>query len=361
MKVSDFQYSFPKELIALKPTAKRSEARLMVWNRSSQTLEHKTFADLPDLLNPTDLIVVNSSQVLPARFYGVKKTGGQIEGLYLENISAQKIKVWLKGKVAEGEILEIYGFGNLKVLQREEKAAELEVDAAAFVQFLKKSGEVPVPPYIKIEREKRQQELLALADPKDYQSIFAQTVDPKDYSVAAPTASLHFDQELVQNLKNKGIEFAELQLAVGEGTFAPILEENLDNHQMHSEKVQIAPSEFEKILKAKKENRRVIAIGTTVVRSLESAFQRAAIGERIEEFSTKLFIKPPFQFSAVDAVITNFHWPDSTLMALVATFIEADAQGKCAADLKNHWKKLYETAVHENYRLFSYGDGMLIL
>jgi len=354
VEISEFHYDFPQELIALEPGV---ESRLLSYERVSSKILHHTFKDLCELLSPTDCLVVNNTKVIPARFFASRETGGGLEGLYIKRTN-KGVLVWIKGKVVVGESIQVPGFGPAQVLERKEAQVELLCDGKAFETFLWDKGLTPIPPYIRQQRMRDGIKETKKDDQKDYQSVFAKNFG--FYSVAAPTASLHFDEEVLNQLKKKGVEILEVNLQVGEGTFAPVRAKKLADHKMHSEVVSI-PAETWKTLKAfKKAGRRVIAVGTTVVRSLESAFLREQEGKNIDQFETELFIKPPFRFSMVDGMITNFHWPDSTLIVLVATFLEAQ-KGACPPQLTNRWRELYEEAIREKYRLFSYGDAAIII
>jgi len=360
VKISDFHYDFPQELLALKP---QEDSRLLSYDRKLGEIKHFKFKDIVSLLKPSDCLVVNNTKVIPARFFVKKITGGKLEGLYIKK-TQRGVLVWLKGKVTEGNVIHLChpdgsschpgldpGPSPLKVLQKEEMRAELECDSSEFENYLWNKGVIPVPPYIRQERQRSGMEDTLQSDSENYQTVFSK--DSKYFSAAAPTASLHFNDELMSSLKN---EVLEINLQVGEGTFAPVRTENLNEHKMHSELVQIDPEVWSRIKKIKEEGRRIIAVGTTAVRSLESAFLRDQVGERIDEFETQLFIKPPYNFKIIDGMITNFHWPDSTLIVLVASFIEEGS-----SELKHKWKELYKAAIADKYRLFSYGDASLIL
>lgn len=367
MYLKDFHYDFPLELVAVQSIEPRSAARMMVIDRKGDTAKHSAFRELPNFLNAGDILVVNESTVLPARFYGRRKTGAKLEGLFLEG-NGDQVRVWLKGKVKEGEAIEIDGYGEVIVSKRFEKDAFFNCKAVDFVKFLKIKGLMPLPPYIRNEREARGLNSESPSDSQVYQTVFANDdVDSKDgqqYSVASPTASLHFDSELVASLQAKGIEIEKISLYVGEGTFAPVMVENLNDHKMHTEHCEINSDVWSRLMRAKKEGRRIIAVGTTALRTLESAALRSKKGETLEHFTTDLFIRPPFEFQVASGLITNFHWPDSTLIVLVATFleaIEAGERGLCKSVLHHRWRTYYDLAIRERYRLFSYGDGMLIL
>lgn len=361
MNVSSFDYTFDSSQIALEALANRSEARMMrvcrpQADRAAVQIEHARFKELPRFLHEGDLLVFNTSQVLPARFFARRKTGALLEGLLLqdpnERVPLQFTGVWIKGKVRENEAILFEGLGDVRVARREEKEVWLEVPRIRFVEYLRLHGVTPLPPYILAERKRRALKALEARDREDYQSILAEA--SQKYSVAAPTASLHFDEALLDQLRASGIQMAFLKLHVGEGTFAPMETQKIDDHQMHFEEAEIPNETWELIEKARAKNRRVIAVGTTVLRALESA--EAGPGKK---FSTQLFIKPGFHFRRAQGLITNFHWPKSTLLVLVASFLEAETSG--ADGFRHLWKDVYKEAVSQSYRLFSFGDGMLIL
>jgi S-adenosylmethionine:tRNA ribosyltransferase-isomerase len=299
-------------------------------------------------------LVFNNTFVIPARFFGKKSSGGRIEGLLLQT-PGERARVWIKGRVMPGDEIAIDEFGPVKVLGKFGKQIELSCLRAELAEHLKTRGTIPIPPYIVNERRRRSLRDEISNDRGDYQSIFAK--EAGGYSVAAPTASLHFDEGVLNQLHQKGIQRAEVSLHIGEGTFAPVEVEDFSEHRMHSEEVAISETEWEKILEAKKRGNRIFAVGTTVCRSLEAAVRNA---RPHGTFWTDLFIKPPYEFKMVDALITNFHWPDSTLIVLVASFLEAE-NGRVGAELKHLWRQIYDEAVGNRYRFFSYGDGMLIL
>jgi S-adenosylmethionine:tRNA ribosyltransferase-isomerase len=357
MKLSEFSFNVPNRLIALEPSQPRSAAKMLVYNRSSLERVHSSFADLPIFLKPGDLLVFNDTFVIPARFFGKKSTGGNFEGLLLQTPPGEAV-VWIRGRVNYGDSILIYGFRPVEVRAKDGKRVTLSCERDELVEHLKKTGSIPVPPYIVAERERRSEPASKVEDVSNYQSIFAE--EKTGYSVAAPTASLHFDSSLRVALAQHGIETCTITLHVGEGTFAPVEVENIERHRMHREEVHIAEDTWKKIRDTKSRGGRVIAVGTTVCRSLEAASRREKCGESIGAFATDLFIRPPFGFEVVDGLVTNFHWPDSTLIVLVATFLEA-MRGECVL-IRNHlWRQLYQEAIESNYRLFSYGDGMLIL
>lgn len=337
MKRQDFFYDLPKELIAQEPLQKRDNCRLLVYNRSDKTLSHKHFFDLPDYLGAGDVVVLNNTKVIPARLYGTKTaTGAKIEVLLLRRITLDTWEVLLRPqkRVSEGTEL-VFGGGILKATVakiKEEGAAECRFEyEGVFESILEKIGEMPLPHYItkKIENN------------SDYQTVYGKI----DGSVAAPTAGLHFTKELIEKLKAKGVIFCEVLLHVGLGTFRPVKAENLTDHKMHSEYFEISDETRKSIKNAKKAGRRVVCCGTTSVRVLESVW-----GTDKKSGFTDIFIYPPYKFKAVDAMITNFHLPESTLIMLVSAFAGTEET-----------KNIYREAVAQKYRFFSFGDAMIIL
>lgn len=358
MKLSDFRFEVPQRLIATQPLEPRSSSRMMTIDRIRKDLKDSCFSQLPNFLKPGDLLVFNETFVIPARFFGRRKSGGVLEGLFLQS-PGPEVRVWIKGRVNSGERIFIDDFGDVEVKARNGKDAILLVDKAVFTSFLRRRGAIPIPPYVQAERERRGEDVEAKEDRVRYQSLCARD-DGLGYSVAAPTASLHFDQNLLSSLERSGIELCRLQLHIGEGTFAPVAVQNLGAHQMHEEEVGIFEAAWSQVVRTRKRGERVIAVGTTVCRALESFARLSPEVFLPTTFRTSLFIRPPFEFLVVDGLITNFHWPDSTLVVLVASFLEA-VNGKTPADLTHQWRTYYEEAVRTNYRFFSFGDGMLIL
>ena len=340
MKTSDFYYDLPQELIAQTPVEPRDCSRLLVYNRKDKTIEHKRFCDIIDYLKKGDVLVVNNTKVLPARIYGRKEsTGGKIEFLLLKRIDMTHWEVILKpGRIAK--IGAVFCFGD-KLKARVENVCE---DGSRIVEFiydggfetiLAELGEMPLPPYIK---EK-------LNDKSRYNTVYSKV----DGSAAAPTAGLHFTEELIEKIKVKGVEFVEVLLHVGLGTFRPVKVDDVENHHMHSEFYSVSASAAEAINKAKAEGRRIICVGTTSVRTLESASDSQG---RLTECSgnTEIFIYPPYKFKVTDSLITNFHLPESTLIMLVSAL--------CS---REEILDVYKTAVDEKYRFFSFGDAMMVL
>ena len=341
MKVTEFDYELPEELIAQTPIKKRDESRLMVLNRKEQTIEHKIFKDIIDYLKPGDVLVRNNTKVIPARLYGKKETGAKVEFLLLNNIEGDiwesivrpgnKLHVGTKvifgDGILEAEILEVMPGGTRKV--------EFKYDGI-FNEILDKIGLMPLPPYIHE----------SLKEKDRYQTVYAKY----DGSAAAPTAGLHFTPELLEKIQEKGVEIANVTLHVGIGTFRPVKEDTVEAHKMHSEHFYIKKEDVDKINRAKQEGRRVIAVGTTSCRVLESiADENTGMVKPIED-DTEIFIYPGYKFKCIDGLITNFHLPQSTLLMLVSALAG-----------KEYIMKAYKEAVKEKYRFFSFGDAMFII
>ena len=340
MKTSDFYYDLPEELIAQKPVYPRDSSRLMVIDRKTGTIEHRIFHDVIEYLNPGDVLVVNETRVIPARLYGVKaETGGAIEFLLLKRLNLTDWEVILKpGKRAKPGAEFIFGEGKLKatILSIGEdggRTVRFSWDGV-FEDILDELGQMPLPPYIH-ER---------LEDRNRYQTVYART----DGSAAAPTAGLHFTPELLECIREKGIDVVPVLLHVGLGTFRPVKEENVDDHHMHSEYYEVTDEQAERINAARERGGRVFCVGTTSVRTLETVADDSGRVHAGSGF-TQIFIKPGVRIKAVDALITNFHLPESTLLMLVSAFIGRETA-----------LHAYEIAVSERYRFFSFGDAMLI-
>lgn len=340
------QYELPPELIAQRPLARRDEARLLVLHRGDGRIEHRRFTDLPEYLTPRDGLVLNVTRVLPARFAALRRTGGRIPGLFLHEDSPGRWRVLLTGagKLREGESLDFVGGPWTITLERRLERGECEmsvepIDSAAAI--LGMVGAMPLPPYIK--RDVGNAELDRL-DREQYQTIYAL----QDGSVAAPTAGLHFTPALMEKIRSMGTSFAELVLHVGLGTFQPIEVDDLADHRMHDEAFSLSPLCVETISASRANGGRIIAVGTTSVRVLETCADER--GVRTGSGRTRLLIYPPYRFKATDALITNFHLPGSTLLALVFAFAGAEFA-----------REAYRIAVEQRYRFYSYGDAMLII
>ena len=341
MNLSEFNYELPEELIAQTPIKKRDESRLMILNRKEQTIEHKKFKEIIEYLQPGDVLVRNNTKVIPARLYGKKETGANVEFLLLNNIEndiweaivrpGNKLHVGTKvifgDGMLEANILEILPGGTRKV--------EFKYQGI-FNEILDKIGLMPLPPYIHE----------TLKEKDRYQTVYAKY----EGSAAAPTAGLHFTPELLKKIEEKGIEIANVTLHVGIGTFRPVKEQTIEEHKMHSEHFYIKKEDVEKINKAKKEGRRVIAVGTTSCRVLESiSDENTGMVKEIED-DTEIFIYPGYKFKCIDGLITNFHLPESTLLMLVSALAG-----------KDYIMRAYKEAVKEKYRFFSFGDAMFIM
>ena len=340
MNVSDFYYDLPEELIAQTPIEKRDESRLMVLNRANQTIEHKTFKDIIDYLEPGDCLVRNNTKVIPARLYGKKATGAKIEFLLLNRIEGDIWECIVRPghKLKPGTEVE-FGDGILKakvldVMEGGTRKVEFKYEGI-FNEILDKIGLMPLPPYI---HEK-------LKEKDRYQTVYAKY----EGSAAAPTAGLHFTNELLEKLQAKGIEIANVTLHVGIGTFRPVKVENVEEHHMHSEHFYIKQEDADKINNAKKNGKRVIAVGTTSCRVLETIADENGMVKPTEG-DTQIFIYPGYKYKCLDGLVANFHLPESTLIMLVSALAGRD-----------YIMKAYNEAVKERYRFFSFGDAMLIL
>ena len=339
MQVSDFNYDLPEELIAQVPIKQRDESRLMVLDRQNQTIEHKVFKDIIDYLEPGDCLVRNNTKVIPARIYGRKETGANVEFLLLNNIEGDiwecivrpgnklhvGVKVIFGDGVLKAEILDTMPGGTRKV--------KFYYDGI-FNEILDKIGLMPLPPYIHEE----------LNDRDRYQTVYAKY----DGSAAAPTAGLHFTPELLEKIEAKGVKIANVTLHVGIGTFRPVKEEKVEDHEMHSEHFYIKEEDVERINSTKKAGKRVIAVGTTSCRVLETIADENGL-VKATEGDTQIFIYPGYKFKCLDGLITNFHLPQSTLLMLVS-----------ALSGREFILKAYNEAVKEKYRFFSFGDAMFI-
>ncbi len=340
MDVKDFYYELPEELIAQDPLEDRSSSRLMLLDKKTGEIEHKVFRDIVDYLNPGDCLVINNTKVIPARLYGVKEgTEAKIEILLLKRKENDvwetlvkpgkkcKVGTWISfgDGILRGEVIDIVEEGNRLIQFHYE---------GIFEEILDRLGQMPLPPYITHQ----------LQDKNRYQTVYAKY----DGSAAAPTAGLHFTPELLQQVRDKGVQIAEVTLHVGLGTFRPVKETDVLMHHMHSEFYRIEQEEADKINAAKESGHRVIAVGTTSTRTMEAAADESG---RLSACSgwTEIFIYPGYRFKVIDALITNFHLPESTLVMLVSALAG-----------REHVLSAYETAVQEKYRFFSFGDAMFI-
>ncbi|MCK4913804.1 MAG: tRNA preQ1(34) S-adenosylmethionine ribosyltransferase-isomerase QueA [Planctomycetes bacterium] len=349
MKTAKLNYHLPPELIAQEPSGIRSDSKLLFLDSSDGKMTDSKFSHIGDFLLPGDCLVLNDTKVLPARFFAARKSGGKLEGLFLTKNKDGFWDVMLKGagKVKIGEIIFLrdrqkQGFCEVEVIAKSGNGqCQLAIDSDEnFEDILEKIGFPPLPPYIKRNDDIEQ----AATDRQRYQTVYAE----KAGAVAAPTAGLHFTSELIEQLKKAGICFANITLHVGAGTFKPVTADDLDQHEIHKEWFSIDKENAAKINAAKNKGNRVIAVGTTSVRAMETAAENSRLKAGCGE--TQLFIQPGYKFKIVDAIITNFHLPKSTLIALVAAF----------AGLDNVFAA-YNYAIERKYRFYSYGDAMMIV
>lgn len=339
-KLHDYDYHLPEELIGQQPREPRDHARLMLVDKTNRTVEHKIFYEIIDYLHEGDILVRNSTKVIPARLFGHKETGGVLEILLIKRIDlntwecllkpAKKLKVGQKLYIGEkneliGELIEIKDDGN--------RIIKFEYEGA-FEEVLDKLGKMPLPPYI----------VEALKEKDRYQTVYA----IKGESVAAPTAGLHFTKELLEKIEKKGIKIVDIFLEVGLGTFRPVQTEDVLDHKMHEETYEIPQEAADIINEGKKNGKRIISVGTTSTRALESAVDENGL-VKATKGSTDIFIYPGYKFKVIDALITNFHLPKSTLLMLVSAFSS-----------REFMLDVYKTAVEEKYHFFSFGDAMFI-
>ena len=340
MKLEEFDYYLPEELIAQVPIEKRDESRLMVLHRNNKTIEHKTFKDIIDYLNPGDCLVRNNTKVIPARLYGKKDTGANVEFVLLSRIDGDIWEAMVRpgNKIKPGANVE-FGDGILKatildILPGGTRKVQFQYKGI-FNEILDKIGLMPLPPYIHE----------SLKDNNRYQTVYAKY----DGSAAAPTAGLHFTPELLKKIEEKGVKIANVTLHVGIGTFRPVKEENIEEHQMHTEHYYIKEEDAKKINETKQNGGRVIAVGTTSCRTLETIADEKTGMVKPCEGDTGIYIYPGYKFKCIDGLITNFHLPKSTLVMLVSAFAG-----------REFILNSYNEAVKERYRFFSFGDAMYI-
>lgn len=342
MKTRDFHYDLPERLIAQQPCAERSSSRLLHYSRDTDEIRHLQFRQIVDLLNENDLLVFNNTRVIPARLYGHKETGGKVEVL-IERFSGEHTAlahIRASKTPKPGTRLILSGENGQPVFQlnvegRDDDLFILHAEEYSLADILESIGHMPLPPYISREDNE--------TDFSRYQTVYAQTPG----AVAAPTAGLHFDQALLEAIADKGVASAYVTLHVGAGTFQPVRSENIEEHEMHTEYLVVPEETVAKYKQAREQGGRIIAVGTTSVRSLETASQSG----RLQPFTgeTDIFIYPGYRFHSVDALITNFHLPESTLLMLISAFA-----GKTEIDT------CYREAIEQEYRFFSYGDAMFI-
>ena len=341
MRVADFSFDLPDELIARYPTAQRNASRLLTLSGENSELADKKFTDLFNLINPGDLMVFNNTRVIPARLFGQKSTGGKLEILVERMLDDKRILAHVRSSKSPkvDTLIDLDGGYQMKMLARHDALFELELQSdKTILEVLEDVGHMPLPPYIDRPDED--------TDKERYQTVYNQTPG----AVAAPTAGLHFDNAMLADLKAKGVNIAFVTLHVGAGTFQPVRVDNVLEHKMHSEWANVSQEVVDLIAQTKAAGNRVVAVGTTSVRSLESA-ARASGDSPLEAFSgdTDIFIYPGFQFKVVDAMVTNFHLPESTLIMLLSAFAGYEAV-----------MKAYQHAITQKYRFFSYGDAMFV-
>ena len=340
MRVADFSFDLPDELIARFPKADRTSSRLLSLDGPSGAVEHKIFSDILELVNENDLLVFNNTKVIPARMFGQKESGGKVEVLVERVLDEHRVLAHIRASKSPkpGNVLILEGKAKAIMVARHDTLFELEFDRSENVlDILNDVGHMPLPPYI--DRPDNE------ADRERYQTVYGE----KPGAVAAPTAGLHFDDKLMTALKNKGVQMAFVTLHVGAGTFQPVRVESVDEHIMHSEYIEVPQDVVDAVASTKAKGGRVIAVGTTSVRSLESAAK--IHGGKLDTYfgDTDIFIFPGYQFNVVDAMVTNFHLPESTLIMLVSAFAGQD-----------NIMGAYNTAIEQQYRFFSYGDAMFL-
>ena len=347
MLLSEFDYNLPEELIAQMPADKRENSKMMVLDRKNKTISHKHFYDIVDLIDSNSLLVLNNTKVLPARLYGIKEeTGAKIEIFLLKQLEGKQWETLIKPskRVKQGTLIKISDELSVRALSQTEEDGGWIVELiyeGNVLDVLHRNGNIPLPPYI--ERKMQNDEIKKL-DFERYQTVYAKD----EGSVAAPTAGLHFTEEILKKLKDKGVGIAYVTLNVGLGTFRPVKCENILEHKMHSETFEITQETADAINQAKKEGKKIIAVGTTTVRTLETAYQKYGEIKACHDES-KLFIYPPYEFKVIDNLITNFHLPKSTLLMLVSALAG-----------KDFIFEAYQEAIENKYRFFSYGDCMYI-
>lgn len=356
MKLSQFDYHLPEERIAQRPSEPRDHSKLMVLNRQTGSIDHKHFYDLPDLLNPTDVLVRNNTKVLPARMFGKKTSGGLVELLLVKAIeSTENDEVWevlSKPSLKVGQVVEFENSplkAECLALTGYTRQMKFNQSRVELMKSIEQIGLIPIPPYIHWEGEEEKVREV-------YQTTYAKIMG----SVAAPTAGLHFTSEIDAKLKAKGIAIEEITLHVGLGTFLPVKTEEITEHHMHGEWYEVSKETAQRLNQYKKEGRRIISVGTTTTRTLETLVNesgelKSGMGE------TSIFMYPPYQFQFVDALITNFHLPKSTLLMLISALVSSP---NTTNEFKNFQSSLvgkaYQEAIQEKYRFFSFGDAMFI-
>ncbi len=351
MLLSEYDYELPESLIAQMPADKRENSKMMVLNIKNQSIEHRHFYNIIDYIDKNTLLVMNNTKVIPARLLGNKDTGAKIEVFLLKPLGEKNSNTWdvlikPSKRIKPDTVIKISDELSVKAIKRLEENGEWQVEllfdeSANIMDILHKNGNIPLPPYIE---RKLQNEDLKKLDSERYQTVYAKD----EGSVAAPTAGLHFTKEILKKLEDKGVELCYVTLNVGLGTFRPVQCENILEHKMHSESFEISETAAEQINRAKQQGKKILAVGTTTVRTLETAFQKYGCIKACHDTS-ELFIYPPYEFRVIDYLLTNFHLPKSTLLMLVSALAG-----------KDFIFEAYRQAIKSNYRFFSYGDCMLI-
>lgn len=339
MQLSDFDYFLPKELIAQYPAKRRTDSRLLILYRGDGRIEHRMFSDIIDYINKHDLLILNNTKVFPARLFGRKITGGRIEALLLKELGEGRWECQIGGKLKKGE--DIVFDDGLRAKAEEDLCSGRKIirfdEIKGLEERLERLGKVPLPPYIKRDA--------AISDKRRYQTVYAKIKG----AVAAPTAGLHFSDALLSKIKKKGARIKEVTLHVGPGTFQPVKCDNISEHRMEPEYFRITEDAAKAVNKVKAKKGRIIAVGTTSAKALESAVDDSGMLNAREGYS-ELFIHPPYRFKIADALLTNFHLPKSTLLMLVSAFAGRELM-----------LRAYDEAVKQGYRFYSYGDAMLII
>lgn len=364
MKLRDFNYALPKNLIAQEPVKPRDQSRLLILDRITGEIKHKHFYNIIDYLKPGDVLVLNNTKVMRARLIGKKAaTGGKIEVFLLRKIKAGVWQCLIGGK-GRKEDLQVSFKGGLKgkiIKNNNDGTWQVKFNKSGpeFMNIVERIGVVPLPPYIKRPAYSASRRIRAgKQESNNYQTVYAD--ETKVGSVAAPTAGFHFTKKLINQLKKKGVQFEYVTLQVGLGTFAPVKTDDITRHKMHAEWIEVGKKTLKNIIQAKSQGRRIIAVGTTSVRTLESAFSSDVVFSRMADYFawTNIFIYPGYRFKVVDAMITNFHLPKSTLLMLVSAFACAERSRSTG---RNKIIKAYGKAIRKKYRFYSYGDAMLII
>lgn len=349
MKLSALEYFLPDSLIANSPISPRDNSKLLVLDRESGSIMHKHFYDLSDILRSTDVLVMNDTKVFPARMYGKRESGGKVEALFIKNTHDNVWEILGKNIPNVGEKIVFSNFCAIVIEKHFGTAlVELNVASDALLNILYSEGHTPIPPYI-----------ISDLDEEELRERYQTTYAKNNGSIAAPTAGFHFTTELIEKLKTKGVNMEYITLHVGMGTFAPIKENDITKHKMHSEWYSISKDTARRLNEYKKAGKRIVSVGTTTTRVLESACINGELKANSRE--TDIFIYPPYKFKYVDGLITNFHLPHSTLLALISAFVSSPNTSHNFINFKSTVAgKAYEEAIKQNYRFYSFGDAMMI-